>query len=260
MRTVVISSNDNDSYLFYVPIVAWAWRKFDWHTTLIMPELRSKKVATVLTHFFCQGGTVVVVPPIGYREETLVQCSRLYAGNFTNGMIMTSDSDMLPLSDYWNPGEGITCYGRDLSDRHQPMCYIAGDAEWWRELMDLSGSFEADIKRDLAKCPAAKSKYWTEWWQSDQDIITERISNMHVTNVFRGTAPNSHYPLGRIDRGAWERTLEQPRRIDAHLPREINRENFNKLLALINECFEPTDEELQWLENYYEDFSNHKDV
>jgi len=221
----------------------------------MMPEYKSKKVQMVLTHFFQQLGTAVIVPRIPFREETLVQCSRVYAADHIScDMIMTSDADMLPLSDYWKPSEGITCYGRDLSDRHQPICYIAMSSEWWREVMDLTGDFQADICRDL-KNSKADSPHWTEWWQVDQDLTTSKIDRFHVNNVYRGQARNSHYPIGRIDRGDWERTIQQEERIDAHLFRDGHtEENYNKILALIIQCLNPTKGELEWLIDYRNEY------
>lgn len=131
---------------------------------------------------------------------------------------MTSDADIVPLSDYWNPDPGkITAYGHDLTGYvHYPMCYIAARASSWRRLMSLTGDMYNDMKRDLADSKA-KSPNWSEWWQVDQDIVTERLNKVEVTKIDRGIEPGSHLPLGRVDRAGMKWTKDDP--IDFHAPK-----------------------------------------
>jgi len=181
-RYVVISTNDKPAYSWYVPIVQWAWKQFGWETICLRPFILN-----------------------GYREETITQCVRLYAANMFNGdpstILMTSDADMIPMSDYWNPNENkITVYGHDLTGyQHTPICYIAMSANKWRDVMHLTGEMYADMKIDLANSKA-KSSVKNEWWQVDQDIITERLSHHEYVRVDRGIEPGGHLPLGRMDR------------------------------------------------------------
>jgi hypothetical protein len=196
-RYVVISSNAVPDYEFYVPIVRWAWKQFGWETICLRPFKMN-----------------------GYREETVTQVMRLYAADYRNGtdcLLMTSDADMIPLSDYWDPHpDKITCYGHDLTGyKHQPMCYIAMSASKWREVMDLTGVIYKDMHRDLEESKA-KSDKWEEWWQVDQDIITDRLSKHSVITVDRGLETGSHLPLGRMDR-AGMKWPEKP--IDFHAPK-----------------------------------------
>lgn len=215
-RYVVISSNTHPDYEFYVPIVRWAWKQFGWDTICLRPFTLS-----------------------GYREETITQCMRLYAADYSNGadrILMTSDADMVPLSDYWDPHpENITCYGHDLTGyKHQPMCYIAMTASKWREVMGLTGDIYKDMTRDLADSKA-KSPDWSEWWQVDQDIITERLSQLsqkeprRVVKVDRGIEPGSHLPLGRMDRAGMKWPASP---IDFHAPKNPlqNRAAINDVL------------------------------
>lgn len=231
---VIMAANKNPDYHFFIPIVEWMWAKFGW-------------TALVIKDFYV---------PIGIRQETVVQCSRLYVGTLfpEDTMIMTSDIDMLPLSDYWNPNpEKITCYGRDLTDYHYPICYIAMTAKKWTEVMQLTGDINKDMARDFDLHPKSRSAEWTEWWQVDQDIITERINKQQVVYLEeRGLQPNG-YPLGRIDRGCWEQSLQHPKRIDAHLLRPGYTDyNFEKIIALIQSIF--PNENLAWMREYRDNY------
>lgn len=230
-KYIVISSNQNPDYEFYVPIAKWAWKQFGWETICLRPFALN-----------------------GFREETITQCIRLYAANYLKGnpLLMTSDADMIPLSDYWNPDPArITTYGHDLTGYvHYPMCYISMTADRWRDVMNLTGDMYADMKRDLENSKA-KSLLWSEWWQVDQDIIAERlneqvyadgweIGKVHnhwgkhkVMKVDRGVEPGSHLPMGRVDRAGMKWTADAP--IDFHAPKkpELHREEINDVLTRV---------------------------
>lgn len=266
--TVVISSNGNNDYLFFLPIVTFMWKKFGWNVVTLIPEydLDCPQVDVInrLSPPKWTGLIYGLEHIDGIRSETMAQCCRLYAANIVSGVIMTSDMDMIPLSDYWNPwSDKITCYGRDLTDYHFPICYISAHSDWWKKVMNLTGDMRSDMMRDFDLFPQSKSNEWAKWWQIDQDIITERINErvwdideagnkLHLELINRGTQPNN-YPLGRIDRGCWEQSLQQPERIDAHLLRPgYTPENFEKILSLIQSVF--PDENLDWMREYKNEY------
>lgn len=213
MRTVIISHNNDPMYSFFEPIVKWAWKRFGWDCKC-------------------------------YVTDTVIesQMIRLYAGKDfePETLLMTSDIDMLPLSDYWKPNHGkITCYGRNLSIEHQPLCYVAMLADQWRTVI-------GDVM-DLSK----------DHWLFDQDKLTEQLSGVIKTDIQRGISTNSHLPIGRIDRSLWDVTLQQPERIDCHLLRPgYTDENWPRIMAVIEECLEPTLDEIEWLNDYRKEFVN----
>jgi len=248
-KTVILSSNDNIDYLKYYPYVAWAWNQLGWDTLLFY---HGKHTALLEEFKACNGkfdterNKIQVVGNIeGYRPETIVQVSRLFGGmcfpSNEERVLMIGDADMIPLSDYWHPeSDKITTYGWDLTDfGHFPMCYIAAPVKIWRQLMEIDSvyvSIEHEIKKLLDKTPKAKSEIFEEWWQVDQDIITEIIKNHPEgrKDIMRGVyAGLASY---RADRYDWERTKDYGT-IDAHMPRPFSldetkyilQKSFNKL-------------------------------
>lgn len=266
-RIVAISSNGSNDYLFYLPIVTWAWNKLGWEVlTMICNsehptfEQRKKLVIESSLEFAGVENYYIDIPKIkGVREETLTQCARLYAANLAdfNYMVMTSDADMLPLSDYWKPNPvHFTSYGRDLSDKHFPICYLAGTTKSWQTLMRLSGNLKYDMRQDLELRKDVHSDKWEEYWQCDQNLVTERLNKFDVARIDRGIDPYTGYPVGRVDRSAWEKSLSQPERIDAHLFRGGYKiENFTRIISLIKECFAVTDGEISWMWKYQDDYT-----
>lgn len=262
-KYIVLSVNDNPDYLFHVPLVVWAWRFFGWEPVILYSRVDSERETPmryleqlvadesgVSTNFRSAGYWD------GYLTSTIAQVSRLYASCFIDGLVMTGDVDMLPLSNYWQPNEGkLSVYGRDLTDYHYPICYICAPSSIWKEIMTLNSTdLKLCIKRDLDSLPQACSTDKAKRWVIDQDLITERINNSGITpvRIDRGTDKRTGYPIGRIDRSHW--TLEHKQYIDCHMYHGIqNDENkFKVTLAMLHHIW--PNEDWAWWITYYKEF------
>lgn len=275
-KFVTISANTNPEYCFFLPFIILAWQKLGWHTaTFFVSEnyndyhqphavicRKYAKEASQLDFVSKFHDMVADMPP--YRHETLVQCIRFYGHRFSSqvgeaNLYMTSDADMLPLSDYWQPKfDDITCYGRDLTDYHYPICYIAMNAKHWNAVLGTTTQYwSGHLRQTLDSHPKAASTEWNHWWQVDQDIITEKINNFGTKPVLidRGIASNTHYPKGRIDRGDWKNTNLQTAFIDAHLPRPgYHYQHFDQIITLMKEKLVFNDYTIHWLTKYRNEF------
>ncbi len=253
-KYIVLSVNDNPTYLFYLPLTVWAWRKFGWEPIIFKPSSGSNPLwIFLLNNLECQFEFIHKWNE--YPSEMLAQISRLYAGCIKDGYLMTGDIDMIPLSDYWKFDENeITTWGRDLTNRHYPICYIGMNSDNWKKVMNLDSNIYSElIKKDLDSMPNAKSEDPEKRWCVDQDLITDRLDNcgLPITKVFRGSYENG-YPIGRVDRSAWTKNHEIF--IDAHLPRGIYNggEPFAQVNALLHWIW--PDEDFTWFYRYIEDF------
>lgn len=234
-RIVVISSNNNPDYLFYAPYMIKAWHRLNW------------KVCIMVTHDvdvsaikFLGSDYLIGLPDIPeLRSETVAQSGRLYAANYLpkDALIMTSDMDLLPLTDYWNPDpNNITNYGHDLTGfSFYPMGYTAMTGENWVKVMNLTGDTKADMLRD-SKDPRLKySPYapdWEQWWNFDWDLLTNKLQGFGVTKILRGHRPNSHFAYGRVDRGD-SMQIPQEALIDAHCE-NVNVRHPDKLYKFLD--------------------------
>ena len=202
-----------------------------------------------------------VGPIDDYRSDTVAQISRLYAASLygnDHDYLMTSDIDMLPLSDYWqfNP-EDITVWGHDLTGyQHMPICYIGMKRTRWVEVMGLtSHQYNNLIKRDLDSMPNAKSQDQEKRWVVDQDLITDRINAVNFEKKFvsRETL-STGYPKGRVDRSSW--SLDHPQMIDAHMFRGIYESpdslKYRATMHLLKKVW--PDQDFKWFEDYCADF------
>jgi len=219
-QIIVVSSNNSPDYYFYSPYIKKAWNSYGWKVcTMVTDDVPLDKIDSDYT---------IVVPSIeGLRQETIAQASRLYAANHFSGdyLLMTSDMDLLPLSDYWKPSpNNITIYGHDLTwNTYLPMGYCAMSSDNWKKYFNLTGDTYNDLIRD-SKDPIVKnnpySDNWETWWGFDWDLLTRRLMphKQLLTFVNRGQVEIAGTTLarGRVDRYNWEETMKQSEWIDAH--------------------------------------------
>lgn len=262
-KYVVLGVNENPKYLYYLPLVIWAWRQFGWDAIVFNTGNNDTSPKGLATH-----GLMVRTIPYkydlnnifftnvqGFKTETVAQVSRLYGGlavKHPRCIVMTSDCDMLPLSNYWNPSDlNVTCYGRDLTDYHYPICYAAMTPMKWLDVMMYTDEdYNKCIKQDLDERPANSNP-----WLWDQDILTERLNKYGkrlLTLMPRGTDKRTGYPIGRVDRSHW--TLDHPKLIDAHLPHDIltNDKSFHKVMELLHHVW--PSEDWKWFIEYHKEF------
>lgn len=219
-KTVVISVNDNLDYISYWKYVTLAWNKLGWNTLTFY-------LGNDLIEENANNKIVKLKPIKNYKDSTVVQVSRLFGHKYINdGIIMTSDVDMMPISDYWKPNhEDITVYGFDLTNYKQvPICYVAMNPANWEKVIP-----ENSIEELLNKYDYTKSNEFNEYWYADQQILTERILKHKYTQIDRRKENSS--ALGRIDRSNWQKTkFSKSTKIDAHLPRPFNKKETEDLL------------------------------
>lgn len=224
---IVLSHDDNKTYSQFRPITEWCWQQIGWQP-------------------------ITLVPPqnIGIRSASYAQMMRLWGWQQVvhfdpKGIVMTGDIDMIPLSDYWHPkSDEVTIYGHDLTVRgHVPICYIAMSAEKWAEVVHPT------IGKAIQTLPKLHSDKWEEWWQVDQDYITERLQAYgydRCTFVDRGLERTGR-PLGRVDRFRWNNPVTC--KIDSHMLRPLtDGNNFERVYNLIESTFGTS---AAWMKDYY---------
>ena len=229
-KYVVISTNDNPDYYQYIPFVCKAWNNLGWKVICFTREknINLDHLEDGYNYFF------QLIGESKYRDETLVQVSRLFGAYCFDGIIMTADGDMMPCTDYWQPNENeITCYGHDLTGYgHYPICYIAMSSKEWKRVMNITDEdLMLQIERLLDKYEQASSDNWEQWWQVDQDIITEKLKKENVNSILRGRESRFGLALGRIDRYNWAETINTENPIDAHMPRPFSFESSINILS-----------------------------
>lgn len=253
-RYIVLGVNENPKYLYYLPLVMWAWGEIGWWP-IIFYSGQDTKVSDFA--FDEREGFCYHLPANGYKSETLSQVSRLYGACCVeeDSYLMTSDMDMLPLKKniFHYEGHRVLAIGRDLTDYHYPICYIGARNYIWRRFMKLddinfnSTGFSYALNRDL--------RHQKNMWGLDQDIVTEKLLAYGIENINhinRGTDNRTGYPIGRVDRSNWR--LDHKQLIDCHLPHDIltNDKSFHNVLNLLHLVWPK--EDWTWFINYHKEF------
>lgn len=221
MKTVVLSSNNNPDYFNYLPYVEKAWGMLGWNTLTYLVDMEGGGMAP--------HARISIPSSPAFRQDTFTQCVRLLAHHdIDSGTLMTSDIDMIPLSNYWSPNPAVwTVYGRDLTGHeHHPICYISGDKSLWAKTFP-----EESVTQLLGKYPQSSSSDFYRYWFTDQIIATERI--VDYVSVERGT--EAGLAKGRIDRADWAGTLARVSAgIDAHMVRPFSPDEAERCLAMLS--------------------------
>jgi hypothetical protein len=240
-KTVVVSTNNNPDYFFYAPFAEYAWNKLGWNLCIMVTNdvnIKDIVLNNPLT-ILCK------LPAVdGIRNETMAQAGRLYASNYLQSemLIMTSDMDLIPLSDYWHPNENdITVYGHDLTwNTYYPMGYICMSIDKWKHVMMINHNTREEMERDFKETKIAYSEKWEDWWNVDWDLITKRLKPIEsqITFINRGRRTDSQFAYGRIDRGDSMKIIPRPW-IDAHCENNNVRhpDKLNKFLDIFNQAW-----------------------
>ena len=128
-----ISTNDDDQYLFYLPITIWLHYELHGFETIYF-VLGDKKKFDFVDKWIDKRHTRVNLKALnGYRDATIVQLSRLFGYLYTgkDDNIMIGDVDMLQFAQI----PDCNIYGSDLVGFNQyPMQYTKFlDRDWETE-------------------------------------------------------------------------------------------------------------------------------
>lgn len=240
-KYVVVSTNNNPDYYHYLPYIEKAWNTYGWtvacmvtHDTYLS-KLRYNNPSTI----------IIQLPRLEMlRTETIAQGGRLLAANYLshNDLIMTSDIDMLPLSDYCKPeADKITVHGHDLTDyTYYPMGYTAMMGHKWKEVFGLTGLNDRDFMRLAREEPICFAESWEQWWNFDWKLLTEKLKPYkdEIKFIHRGRRADNPFAFGRIDRGDSMKIIPKPW-IDAHCENEDVRlpAKLSKFLSIFEEVY-----------------------
>lgn len=219
---VIISSDDNPMYKDFYPIVAKMWKKLGFKTYYV--NITDKE--EIIENEF---GIVHKIKDTGFGSTGFQsQIVRLFTSKFIDGVILTSDIDMLPIN-----GEYFSSYVKELNSEnviiysgqpygsvpYYPMCYVLSHTSNFRKYLDLEDlSFEQ-------YCSLLLNKYG-QAWNTDEHFMYDKFET-HKDKLLIKTRDFSR----RIDRGNWQydlNLLENDYYIDSHLLRPYS--NYKNLI------------------------------
>lgn len=245
MAKVIVSTNDNPTYIQFWPLVATAWKKFGYDPVLVYVTDKSAE-ETAWTERY--GKVVFAQPHPQVENHNFAPLSRiLIAQAITNCQekIMLSDIDMLPLSKPFFDNLILSCpddkmlfSGSDApgySDRMAPICYYVAKNTVYREAINPQGLetyelleswFNINNNFDPNEQVNGPVRFMDE---SLLRVLFNRWKDYETKTIhFKRGWPNDR-ALNRLDRLAWHidpSKLLAGEYIDAHMPRPLGANAF----------------------------------
>lgn len=254
-RIVVIVSDNNPSYKFYIPIVEWVWKRLGWNMALfVSDDCEGYTIKEETTKVFTAPKVAVIKPVLN------VAAVRLFVSNVLpkDALIQINDTDIIPLKE-WNPNPNEkTIYGWELTgNSFIPMHYTTMLGSSWYELMGCTGDMHEDMEREMKRNGRAYSEDWETYWNTDWDILTDKVKPRigEFTFVNRGMIQlaKDSTAKGRVDRYDYTKTLQQPDLIDIHCYNGgVTRpENVDVIKDLLIKTY---GEAPEWFDSYVNEF------
>lgn len=239
-RFVVLASDLNPNYTFFVPLTAEAWQRFGYRPLVILvgsaAEWRKNERANTALRYMPMGAKVVFIEIPGRSTATTAQLARLYACSVAslnpNDYLLTSDIDMWPLGPWVGslraPNCPVQLYNAGAySDQPHvqfPICYIGAPVITWRTIVGtqslsraLDGAF---LAMDAARHRWALGEVKEREWDFDERHFGRLVSQWRgfgtVQRINRDmSAPGQR----RLDRSCWRVPDSLAGYADAHLLR-----------------------------------------
>lgn len=278
-KFAVTSSDVNETYSFFLPVVARAWRALGWTPLFLLVGTveeweRNHRAFFALENMVPGDITSFVRRAEGYRVSTTAQLVRLLAAALPNlkesDYLLTSDVDMIPLDkghflkQDWSMDFnvlGADAYGditKGILPPKFPMCYLGARVSAWRDVMGISsGDLDAEVRSALVGRP--------DHWDNDEMYFASRLHRhrFYAGNVEKveegryrkGTCDllMRGWPYGRaarrVDREVWGFSGESTM-IDCHSQRPGFREP-RVLRSVLTKYFP---EDVPWFTKYVAEY------
>ena len=202
---VILSTNDNPTYIEFWPIVAKVWKEYiGIKPTLALIADKSVIIDETL-------GDVIRFEPIpGIPSGLQAQCIRLILpAYFEDEVCITSDIDMIPLNKKYFldsvkslGDDNFIIYKNRYYERNKhtglfPMCYNVSKGKNFKEIFEIKNV--KDIKEVESIIINWHSLNWG--WQTDERMLYKYVTNWK--HYEEKCIKLNHYDDRRIDRGLW---------------------------------------------------------
>jgi hypothetical protein len=240
-RHAVLATDDAPAYASFAPLTCLLWRAVAGYSSVLivvgkpaetMADRRMRLVVDAARHV---GAKVHWIDPRGRRTSCVAQASRLYAAALDiqpNPYLLTSDLDLWPCNrDYFwqQPMEKPwhQFFANASGHAFYPIGYIGAKASEWKRVMDVNGSLDYCLHRDLAALDDTNSD---ACWTFDEQHYTRRIkAQPDYRNWWWEIDRHTH--VDRIDRSNWPAKVDLAGRMDAHCIRPAH-ERWGELRPL----------------------------
>lgn len=272
-QSVVVSSDLNPTYCFFLPIVTELWHSRIGFDVLVLAvgdeaEWRATPQAQLALDAARERGATVkfVKAPAGYRTSTVAQVSRLlgFLGVDDDRYVLTSDVDMWPLDRAWlnqRSGAFTVLYANAYSSKRWPICYLGGIASTWSDIMRPESRDISEAVAKLLDSGLGRGASQDSSWNFDETTFARKLSAWsRFRDVGMVSREQVHDLAGRridrqdTDKPSWKPPQSIDGLIDAHVGRPgYNDYNWSRYFPILNMALEKDTCDL--LNNYRSKFT-----
>ena len=265
MNYAINSTDENDTYSFFLPIVNHLWSKIGYYPVSILVGDEALWKTNLVYKYVQDTSKVVFIKPVeGFRRSTTAQTSRVIVAasalfNPTD-YLLTSDADMLPLNKkFYNDqcgtkdihlmnADAYTDITKGWEPIRFPICHIGATVATWREVMTLTST---DVQAEVQKAMIGRA----DIWNNDEEYFTGRLKGSRFYKercqmMVRGGFAEYSRAKDRLDRENWWFNGTQRNYLDCHFPRP-GFDHLDKLRLLISTYFPDT---VTYINAYITDF------
>lgn len=280
-KYVIISTDNNKDYFFYLPILAICWRNMGFSPIffIVGSEKQWSKNPLrrlIIGQTLSNGGSIYILDTNfihrdgrfqGYHDSAMAQicrmCPSIASDLDKNSYCLTSDSDMIPLrKSYFDLADSSPIhifYENAYHYRRFPVCYIGMNINTWDYVLGV-GSIGNEYAKLAGILGSGLKKYSPkqQQWNYDQTMITNRIMGTGMYNkaqkIHRNNVPNPNFRPGvsgvpgwvsdiRLDRSYWHTDQESLNKfVEVHCKRSSYlQQNWIQLLSLLKYYFSQED-------------------
>jgi hypothetical protein len=225
---VVISSDDNPMYKDFYPVVAKRWKDLGYKTYYV--NITDSDGITEDEYGIVHKMKALDFVSTGFQSQVV----RLFCANLFDGIMLTSDIDMLPIN-----GDYYSQYFTELTDEnviiysgqpygnvpYYPMCYVLSHSKNFRKYLGIEDMSFEEYCRKLMRYGQA--------WNTDENFMYDMFQNHMEKMVVKERDINR-----RVNRGAWAydlRLLKDGYYIDSHMlrPYSVYKREIDKLIEML---------------------------
>lgn len=227
---VIISSDDNPIYKDFYPIVAKRWLELGYKTYYVNITDSDEIIENEYGIFHKIKSLDFV--STGFQSQVV----RLFCSKFFDGVMMTSDIDMLPINgeyykqyfDELTSENAIIYSGQPYGDvPYYPMCYVLSHSSNFRKYLNIENM-------DFSEYCKMLSDNYGQSWNTDENFMYDRFQNYKDNLLVKNERDFSR----RVDRGNWFYSVDLLKSgyyIDSHMLRPYNnyKEKIDDLICQI---------------------------
>lgn len=290
-KKVIISTDNNPNYYFFMPIVSKLWTYMEYNPYIYIfgntnEWLFDSAKKNIISKTLNAGGNIVLVNDLflksdkklnGYNISMMAQVSRLcpfFLDIDDEDYCLTSDIDMLPLcKNYFKQQDFINkdihlFYANGYNHTRYAICYIGMKNKIWKKVINKSQNNIYSQIYDLVKTFPSNSNASFQW-NFDELLFFNKIKNYKeypncCQMIDRQIYKNPGYkkgmigvpellPMGRLDRSNWNFNGKINGLVDAHCKRPGYSDiNWRDIRYLLSTVL--TKPDLEFIDNYYLEF------